>query len=95
MSTDPLQGITEADFGAWKHHPVTKLFLQFLRDYELIYADELNRRVRLSMASPDQFALGKLAGYANAILDVGNPTYESIAKLYELPQQETEEKHAA
>mgnify|MGYP001606481111 CR=1 FL=1 len=28
-----LNGITEGDFQSWKHHPVSKLFFRYLRDF--------------------------------------------------------------
>jgi hypothetical protein len=28
-----VKGVTERDFNVWKHHPVTKLFKEFLVDY--------------------------------------------------------------
>lgn len=33
MTNPILQGIEEPEFKAWRHHPVTKLLLQYLADY--------------------------------------------------------------
>lgn len=30
---DRLHGITESDYQSWRHHPVTKLLLQYIGDF--------------------------------------------------------------
>lgn len=33
MQPQQLKGLKEPDFQEWRHHPVTKVFLQYLADY--------------------------------------------------------------
>lgn len=44
MSVPQVNGIAEADFQSWKHHPVTKVVLQYLRDYDAALQREIMAR---------------------------------------------------
>lgn len=83
-----LDGITEADFQSWKHHPVTKMFLRYLRDTERQYAAHQVGGLRSTKGTPDPFELGKWTGAINAIAEMAEPTYESIVNFYTPEQQE-------
>lgn len=86
--------ITEADFGAWKHHPVTKVWLKFLSDYAAMIGREPLGVVCSSLAAPDPFYLGEIKGRFLAVSEMAEPKYESIVKLYQ-PEQEIQESDAA
>lgn len=84
--------ITEADFNAWKHHPVTKRYLQFLRDFERDTEETLIIKLRSATASPDGFELGQLTGFANAVRDMATLEYVHIAKFYYTPPEEEKQE---
>lgn len=44
MSLASLDGISEADFNVWKHHPVSKLYLAYLADYRAMLLRDLLAR---------------------------------------------------
>lgn len=95
-------GITAEDFANWKHHPVTRLYLRYVLDFERMLADVHVGTVRTLVASPDPFSVGKAVGQMNALAEVGAPSYESIDHFYSLllggseaQTTATEEKNAA
>ena len=85
--------ITEADFAAWKHHPVTKIWLKFLGDYAAVVAREPLGAVCASLTAPDPFYLGEIKGRFLAVSEMADPRYDSIVKMYQ--PQETIEDNAA
>jgi hypothetical protein len=89
-----LGEIGEELFNAWKHHPVTKVYLQFLADYAREGHMYLAGLVRTAREAPDPFLMGKLAGAANATADMSVIQYTDMVDFYTLPR-ETEEQHAA
>jgi hypothetical protein len=91
---NPIGDLGEVDFNAWKQHPVTKLYLQFLTHYGALEEQAHLEVLRYSNRSPDLFMLGRSVGYATAIRDAAMPTFERITALY-VPPKEAEEKDAA
>ena len=85
--------ITEADFAAWKHHPVTKIWLKFLEDYATVVGGEVLGAVCGSLTAPDPFYLGEIKGRFLVVSEMAEPRYESIVKFYQ--PQETIEDNAA
>lgn len=83
--------ITEADFNTWKHHPVTKFYLRFLKDFERDTDETLLIKIRSATTAPDGFELGQLTGFANAVRDMATLEFEHIAKFYIPPEQEKED----
>ena len=88
-----LDGITEADFQIWKHHPVTKLYVRFLKDYERQLKDAQVGQLRTSTDAPDLFKLGTWTGAINLVSEMSEPRYQSIVDFYtpEEPQQQEDE----
>ena len=85
-----LNGITEQDFLTWKHHPVTKLWVRFLKDYGQQLEREQIALLRASSESVDQFKLGSFSGAINAVSEVGDPQFNSIVAFY--PTEEEQEE---
>lgn len=83
-----LDGITEADFQRWKHHPVTKMWLRFLKDYERQLSEQQIGKLRSSSSSPDQFTLGTFTGAINAVNEMADPKFEFILSFYPTDEQE-------
>lgn len=96
-----LAGLTEQDFANWKHHPVTKVYLRFLRDWERQLAERQIGALRKADRGLHPFDQGKFAGYIEAISEMADLTFQDIANAYpseeEQKQQETptEEANAA
>lgn len=91
----PLNGITEADFGAWKHHPVTKVYLRYVLDYASLAKRELADGVCASESSLDQLAIGKLSGRVLAWLEMATLEYSHIVSFYAASEPEDkQEDHA-
>ncbi len=88
-----LDGITEADFLSWKHHPVTKLYHRYLRDAEKLLAEKQIGLLRTSQTMPDPYVTGEFKGRIEAIAEMAELTYEDIRWFYtpEAENEETEE----
>lgn len=80
---DPLGGITEADFLAWKHHPVTKVWLQFMADRGQQLAREQIDLLRTSVVAPDAFFLGEFKGRIGELADLTAPQFQSVVEFYQ------------
>lgn len=83
-----MTDITEADFNTWKHHPVTKFYLQFLKDFERDADETILMSLRSAKTAPDGFELGQITGFANAIRDMATLEFSHIARFYAPPEQE-------
>ena len=84
-----LNGITEQSFNEWKHHPCTKLYMRFLKDYERQLAERQMGLLRHSGETPDPFKLGTFTGQINAVAEMAEPKFQSIVEFY--PPDEEEE----
>lgn len=89
---DPLDGITADDFRSWKHHPVTKVYLRYLMDFERELMVKLVDVLRASEAAPDPFQLGMFNGRSSAILEMATLDFSHIAGFYTPPEQEDKQK---
>jgi hypothetical protein len=85
-----LDGITEADFQNWKHHPVTKLYIRWLKDCERQVGQVQVGKLRSSDKTPDAFTLGTFTGQINTLAEVAEPTYQSIVDFYTPPEDQEE-----
>lgn len=87
-----LDGITEADFQTWKHHPVTKLYVRWLKHYEQQMKDAQVGQLRSSTGAPDLYTLGTWTGAINTVGEMSELRYQSIVDFYTPePQQEEQE----
>jgi hypothetical protein len=88
-----LQGITEQDYLLWRHHPVTRLLLSYLRDY----------RADLVLAAQERWLAGELAlatehemkGRVNSLAELADLPFAAIATFYRQLAQAEEEQDAA
>lgn len=76
-----VNGIQEQDFLAWRRSPVTKVFLQYLRDYR----EDLHKGVlELWQASQLQSAhADELKGRSNALAEIGDLPFQAIWTFYQ------------
>jgi len=66
----------------WRHHPVTQVFLQYLRDYQealaregwghLLVADHL-----------DELLIGEMRGRAKTLIELVDLPFEAMEQFYE------------
>jgi hypothetical protein len=82
--------LTEADFQAWKHHPVSKLVRRFLRDRERQVAEYQIATLRGCEASPDPYKLGQFNGHINALQELSELEFDHIFKFYPPDDEEAE-----
>ena len=89
--------ITEADFNTWKHHPVTKVYLEFLAKYEASLKEHMLETIRKAHASPDPFQLGMFKGECNAVSNLAELSYGVLADAFMPPEQDEAQEgaHAA
>lgn len=87
-----MMDITEDDFNSWKHHPVSKVFLHFLKDREQMLLRDIALRIASTQTSPDLFYLGKLSGRAEEALEHANTEFAHIASFYTPPEQEEQQE---
>ena len=77
-----LDGVTEADFQQWKHSPVTKVVMRYLRHYERKMAEEQIDLLRTSVATPDPFGLGRFTGAINQLSECHQIDYATMISFY-------------
>lgn len=88
---DALNGITEADFQRWKHHPATKAFMRYLLDYEQQLAEEAVTLLRNTPAAPDAFRLGYFQGEVNAYRSIIELEFQKMVEFYPIAEEESDE----
>jgi hypothetical protein len=79
-----IKGVTRHDYNNWKHHPVTKVFREFLQDY----------RGAMKARMIEQWEAGALKlsdelearGRALAIREIIDLEFEHIATMYGLEE---------
>ena len=92
MSDDvELNGIREADFQSWKHHPVSKVFLRYLADYR----DTLRKhQLAVIENSPDPIAPkaeGEYAGRVRTLDELANIEFSHLVQFYPEEEEEPDE----
>jgi hypothetical protein len=75
-----LDGITEADFQVWKHHPVSKLYLKYLGDYRAMLLRELLMRWEAGAITLDTEK--EIRGRTMTLADLVELQFASIQKFY-------------
>ena len=79
-----LKGITRDDYQNWRHHPVTKVLHQFLKDHHVA----LKVRAWDLVLGDPKADLGELVGRAKALLEIVDLPFESMFSFYQ--QEETD-----
>lgn len=93
--------VSEENFAQWKHHPVTKVFLQYLRDYERYLAQLQVAELRASSTAMDPFRQGEFKGRISAVAEMAGLTLSHIVQFYQTDESEeeqeepSEDQHAA
>lgn len=90
-SNSPLRDLNEGDFAQWKHHPVTKVLHQYLRDYH----DAVKRAgwdyvtISRTANTPPMSVeyLSEAAGRAKVALEIADLDYNIIVAFYQ-PEEE-------
>ncbi len=76
-----VKGIAEADYQGWKHHPVSKVLLQYLRDYHLALKEEAWQCL-LRGPAPAGY-LEEISGRARAVAELYELPFEAIVAFYQ------------
>lgn len=76
-----LEGLTEADFQVWKHHPVSKLYLKYLGDYRAMLIRELLGRWEGGTLTLDTEK--EIRGRTVTLAELAELQFASIQKFYE------------
>lgn len=86
MASNPppqIKGITEADLQSWRHHPVSKVILQYLLDYQAGLRDQAWAYLLGNRVGPiDVEQLSELKGRASAALELAELPFETIQSFY-------------
>lgn len=75
-----VNGIRLEDFQQWRHHPVSKVVLQFLRDYrEAMHRELLERWTANSLTLADEH---EMRGRSNTLQEFAEIQFESMLNFY-------------
>ena len=80
-------GLTEADFQVWKHHPVTKVYLLYLGDYRAMLLRDLLERWEGGVLTLDTEK--EIRGRTMTLAELGELQFASIQKFYAEEENET------
>lgn len=81
-----VQGITQADYQAWRHHPCSKMFLQYLRDWRHSVLRSL-----LAQWEADQVTLALDTEVKGRVKTLGELSVLPFEAIYEFYQEQSEE----
>lgn len=90
MTDQQVSGIAEQDYQTWRHHPVTKVFIEYLRDYradliEAAAAQWLDGNLQIATAD-------ELRGRALAIGDIAELPFAAMIAFYQAINQKREDQ---
>jgi len=76
-------GIKEADFQNWKHHPVSKVFFRFLADYaQHVRMEQIDLLNGSKSEAPTQWVLGQYNGRFNAFAEMSVLQFDDLGNFY-------------
>ena len=85
IQTRQVKGIQEQDLQAWRHHPVSLVVLQYLRDW----AEALKKEAWERLQGPlDEKLIGELIGRVNTSIELADLPFEAIYAFYQKPEEE-------
>jgi len=82
MSKPPkaLKEITESDYQKWRHHPVTQMFLQYMRDWESETRTKMvNEWIAGNLTLDNE---KEVRGWHKALTQLGELEFRSIEDFY-------------
>lgn len=85
-----LNGVREQDYLNWRHHPVSKVFLRFLMDYERQLAEKQVAIMRTARSAPEPFLLGQFQGSINAVHQMIDLRFDDMVAFYETDPEDTD-----
>ena len=96
MSDDgfELNGIRDADFQSWKHHPVTKVFLRYVADYrDALRRDQIEKIENAEEPMPPK-AQGEYKGRIRTLEELAGIEFGHLVDFYPLEEQEEDPDEA-
>ena len=86
-----LDGLTEADFQSWKHHPVTKLvFRRYLKDRARRASEHQVEILANAAKMPEPFECGIFNGHINTVHELADLEFAHIVAFYPPDEEEAE-----
>lgn len=80
--------IAEADYKLWRHHPVTKVWLQYIVDYSGVLEREAIARWKSGVLKLTEEQ--EMRGRVMACLEMADLSFESIRSFYDGEKSENE-----
>jgi hypothetical protein len=81
-------GISEGDFQVWKHHPVSKLYLQYLADYRTMLLRDLLARWEAGALTLETEK--EIRGRTITLAELVELKFASIETFYQTSEEENE-----
>jgi hypothetical protein len=81
-----INGITEADFQVWKHHPVSKIYLRYLADFRAMLLKELLGQWENGKLTLDTEK--EIRGRTLTLADLTELQFASIQKFYQTEEDD-------
>lgn len=83
-------GISESDYQLWRHHPVSKVFLQYIQDYrDTLKREAVDRWESGALKLVDE---QEMRGRVLVCSEMADLSFESIRSFYEGEKTENEAK---
>lgn len=86
MTSPEINGISEADFQIWKHHPVSKIYLRYLADYRAMLLKELLAQWENGVLVLDTEK--EIRGRTLTLADLVDLQFASIQKFYQTEEDD-------
>lgn len=83
-----VSDLQEADFQTWKHHPVTKVYRQYLAHFAA--ALERDHIARWKAGEADERTEAEAAGRIKTLEELAGLEFEHIAEFYQEPEANQE-----
>ena len=83
-----LLQITEADYKAWRHHPVTKVLYLYLRDYQQALQEKALAHLLQDSDPLDPKYIGEIAGRIKAVAEIPDLPFAAILSFYRKDEDE-------
>ena len=88
---DPPLGVTPGQFNQWRSHPVTKVFLAYLRDS----ADDIQAQASAAWADGDNMeGFREIRGGMNVLREIADVRLDAIEGFYKSLQHEEDQSAA-
>lgn len=81
-----LDGLTDADFNVWKHHPVSKVYLRYLTDYRTMLLRNVLERWEAGALTLETEK--EIRGRTLTLAELVELNFASIEKFYQTDEED-------